>query len=200
MDRNILSEKLDRISCEELGVPFDQEAQWSRLASRFKNERVTYQRRWLIAACFFLAVFLAPMRLLREISNLPSMDHQLESVTLPAYKSTEIVTQPTKKVEERSVASTRTEQVLHVVAPLKVTLELAKLDLSEVVLEEIGIKTNKKSQPLFAAEDISIIQASLEKPSVEKGRKLSIRAQWQTYPTSTNVKQQGLKIKLNENN
>lgn len=194
MAHNTLSEKLDHIQSEELGFPFDEEALWVNLESKL-DSKVAFNRRWMIAASIFLLVFLAPLTLLKEWNaDAPSEMVVEEVVTIP------------EKVEmkaEESVVSNENIQRKHPAMPTLTRIGVKPVIASVrndklVALEPIHFQ--KEQQPLqqFAVEDISIIQASLEKSKVEKGRSVSIRAQWQTPSRESNVKYQALKIKLNE--
>ncbi|MEQ9008013.1 MAG: hypothetical protein RLP12_09030, partial [Ekhidna sp.] len=87
--------------------------------------------------------------------------------------------------------------------PIRKGIEPAQVvELSKIKLSLVPIALPNSQQEIkktaFAAEDISIIQASLGQPSIENGRTMTIRAQWQNSTEELNVNYQALKIKLYE--
>ncbi|WP_424963165.1 hypothetical protein [Ekhidna sp.] len=199
MAHNELSEKLDQLSSHELGVEFDDVATWSRLEKRL-DERRPYAIWWVAAACLILglAYILSP--------TLEQSERQVLSDQSIAADSKEDVETPAIIEEQVSPSVAVDEEFDYPDAkPLRkkgiAPLQVASLPSMNLSLEPVVVPVkheNKKS--LFAAEDISAIRASLEQPTVEKGRSITIRAQWQKSTDELNVNYQALKIKLYEKN
>lgn len=194
MANNQLSEKLDQLSVEELGIAFDDAEVWSRLDQRLDNRRV-YIYWWTVAACVLLGLLFLPISVLKEAS------------TKTAVVAESVETSTSEEVvgvvpEEESITTQQHKTVapIAIVSKKITTVGLAKITERSLSLEPIQLESRKeiKSAPTFAAEDISIIQASLERPSIEKGKSITVRAQLQSFPDQTKSKQKVFKIKLYE--
>ncbi|MEQ9468631.1 MAG: hypothetical protein RLN88_14575 [Ekhidna sp.] len=193
MAHNNFSEKLDQISAGDLGFSFDEDASWIKLEARLNKKSFILERRWLAAACLFIAILTIPFTLLKESSHSVSDRMVMESHEI------EIVEKPTQIVVPVYEGTKRFERTPITIEPKKIELSIAEIDFRPIIpLKKVEVKAGDTSTPQFAAEDISIIQASLEGARVEKGKNLSIRAQWQTSPNEVNVDYQALKIKLYE--
>ena len=75
---------------------------------------------------------------------------------------------------------------------------MGKEDLGVVNLKPILIEKEQIERQLFANEDISIIQASLGTPKIEKEKSVTLRAQSHTSSQTVQLHNQALKIKLFE--
>lgn len=193
MAHNTLSEQLDQITKNDLGFPFDEDALWDRLEGRLEG-KAAIQRRWLVAACLFILVFLAPFTLLKEWSA-PVSEVVAEEVIKPEVVVPALVEEKVEVVKQAKVEPIKTMTL----EGRGVSLNLASIgevELAPAAILQVQKQTNHT--PQFAVEDISIIQASLEKSKVEKERGVSIRAQWQTTSSKADVNYQALKFKLNE--
>ena len=189
-----LSEKLDQLSVEELGIAFDEAEVWTRLDQRLDNRRVFIY--WgTVAACVLMGLLFLPISVLREA--------KVET----AFVAESVETSTSEEVVEiiPQVESVSTQHPKVVVPGAIDRKQIASVGLAEIAekslsLERIQLKSQKeiKSALTFAAEDISIIQASLELPSIEKGKSITVRAQLQSFPSQVKSKQKVFKIKLNE--
>lgn len=195
MALNQLSEKLDQLSGEELGFEFDENLVWSKLENKLDKGKVRAYW-WAVAASLVVALLFIPLSFVN--------DSQIETTVL-SHKE-ELKLEVPAKVEDSNpkVESTPKEQALtQVKKPLMrkgtAPVQMVELPVKELLLVPIAIeKQDIRTKPVFAAKDISIIQASLEKPPIENGRTMTIRAQWQKSPDELNVNHQTLKIKLYE--
>ncbi len=189
-----LSEKLDHISNADLDFKFDEAAVWTKLEQRLDKRKVGLYW-WLVAACLLIGIMFFPISLVKDDSEaIPTISATEPTIieeihTLQQQSEEEVI--PEVKIQEiRSLA--RKE-----IAPAQIAeIPMKKLSLVPIVQEN----PKEIKSTAFAVEDISIIQASLEQPTVEKGRTITIRAQWQKSPDEINVKYQALKIKLYEKN
>lgn len=195
MAHNDLSEKLDQLSSQELGFEFDDAATWSRLERRLDN-RKPLAIWWVATVCLILG--------LAFILN--SSTERSENLALTEQSTaSEVEVQVPAVVQEQANRPVTVDEVSHYEEPKALKkkgidpLHLASLPAIKLELEPVAIQLKKeKNRSLFAAEDISTIQASLEQSKVEKGRTMTIRAQWQKSPDELNVNYQALKIKLYE--
>lgn len=199
MGHKKLSERLDYLSSEDLGIPFDDDHLWNRLESQLSaRKRVIWLQR--IAAVVGLLLISLPISL-REEESIPGIITQsAQTQEVEAAVQKEVIDQ-TSKMEPPAVASKQSD-------PLGVfQMERKKVEVAFAETSNIPRKLNRlqqlneleSTQP-FAAKDISIIQASLGKPTIEKGSTMAIRAQWAKSSTKTNVEYQALKLRLNEKN
>ncbi len=186
MALNQLSDKLDQISGSDLDVNFDDAAVWAKLEAKLDERKLVISSWWLAAACLVLFV-LFPFQILKETNSSQTARVETNEV-IPAEKL--IREQPDLIEEFESVEATP----LYEVTKKSVELSLAELTIIPK-LNPIEIKKEKRRLQ-FAAEDISVIQASLEQPETKNGRTMTIRAQWQKSPAKSNVEYQALKIKL----
>ena len=192
-----ISEKLDSISYEDLNVSFDEGLIWEKLESKLSPISRPFEWKWMVAAAVFLLVLFVPLTILKKetqvlsekvdkVENLKTLEKVVPSASLNTKGA---VTLEKAKVQMKT----------HDLERKSVEMQLATIANPTLSIERIELKKEKKKLQ-FAAEDISVIQASLEQPKTERGRKMSIRAQWQTSSTKSNVEYQALKIKLNEKN
>lgn len=193
MALNELANKLDTITKDEFGFEFDEAAMWNRLEQRLSNRRA-FAYWWAVAACLLAGMLFMPMTLLRESSESLQAENEIvsgvepkEQINVAAFAEEEVNVEEFPKTQLLTLERRGVESVFATDMPNK-TLQL----------EPIKIKKEHKTKSAFAANDISVIQASLEKPKSEKGRTITIRAQWQSSPDELNVNYQALKIKLNE--
>lgn len=186
MALNQLSDKLDQISGSDLDVNFDDAAVWAKLEAKLDERKLVISSWWLAAACLVLFV-LFPFQILKETNSSQTARVETNEV-IPAEKL--IREQPDLIEEFESVEATPLYEVI------KKSVELSLAELTIIPkLNPIEIKKEKRRLQ-FAAEDISVIQASLEQPETKNGRTMTIRAQWQKSPAKSNVEYQALKIKL----
>lgn len=181
-------EKLDRITIDQLGIPFDEEAIWTRLDSRLNNKQA-YDYRWFLAACFFVLVLFVPMTLLKDTVKEEMPITITREVPFEAPITTQEFT-TTKKIQP--IAEIKFLQ------PRMTVVSMAQVNKGFIHQLPIEKPMNIATQPQFALEDISIIQASLKQSSIEKGKSLTVRAQLQSFSTSSETSNTQLKIKLYE--
>ena len=193
-----LSEKLDQLSEQELGFEFDDAAVWSKLEQKLDNKN-RYAFWWVAAACLLAGFLFWPLGFFESMdAERPMVADQVE------VAEEELVAVQEIPEDEPIVNGSRKEPAfMEFKIPSK--KEIAHVQLAEVSRWKLHLKPiptqtaiQETESPLFAAEDISIIQASLEQSSIEKGRTMTIRAQWQKSPDELNVNYQALKIKLYE--
>lgn len=190
MALNQLSKKLDALDSNDVGIDFDEARVWNRLNERLNGRRYPYYW-WMAAACLFLLTIL-PITILKETE--PVINMYAESAVVESA-----IKEPIRKIEEEPLESNT--HVVPVISPQPrkhAELKIAKISKPNLTLVSIEISEPHKEQIVFNQKDISIIQASLESPTIENGRKVTIRAQWQKSPSEAPVNYQALKIKLYE--
>ncbi len=188
-----LSEKLDSIAHLELGMAFDEGLVWEKLESRLTSKNKSFNWNWMVAAVLFLSVLLFPLTLLEKTEPRLEISHRQHEVN-----PTVIENSNSNLEEVDKPAISRKTLVFSTLPTKKIEVELAPVNVAGLrASEKIELK-QKNTKLQFAAEDISIIQASLEQPKIEKGRTMTIRAQWQKSTAKSNVEYQALKIKLYE--
>ncbi len=190
-----ITEKLDSISHEELGIPFDEGLIWEKLESRLSPISNSFEWKWMVAAAVFFMVLFLPLTILKKESL--ELSDKVDHVESLKIVGTEIPFQATDAEEPLILEKGKIQQETLHLERKNIETKLATIATHTLIIEKIELKKEKKKLQ-FAAEDISVIQASLEQPKTERGRKMSIRAQWQTSSTKSNVEYQALKIKLNE--
>ena len=196
MARSKITEKLDLITHEELGIRFDEGLVWEKLDARLGEAPKVLPIRWMLAAAVFLGVLLLPLTLLRDEARLDSFG------TIAEQPGTEqLGTDGALVIEAGELVSS--EQIA-VNTPDESTYQLPRIHTKKVEIKLANIATptlapvafqppqEQKVKPQFAVEDISIIQASFEKASIndqriETGTKLSISAQWNGSNSSSDV-------------
>ena len=192
MAHNQLSEKLDLITDAELNTDFDPSALWSRLEDRLEERNSAIYWR-TVAACILVLTFFLPISILKETET--------RIQTQAISEMVEAAIDPSLVKSEEANEIIQKEQYVEPFRSLEkkgAELSIAQISATVPMLEPIALSENKKGKAAFAPEDISIIQASLEKPKIRKGRTMTIRAQWQKSPTKSNVEHQTVKIKLYE--
>ncbi|WP_462252703.1 hypothetical protein [Ekhidna sp.] len=193
MALNQLSDRLDQISVSELGFEFDDSAVWTKLEGRLNNSRtVVYWR--AVAACMLLLTLFLPISLLKEIDLPANTLSEIEGTS--AIENSDLIQAPMIEDDLKKPDKPTWKLDKKGIEPI----QLAKVTANSPALQPIEFEIIKVKKPTFTGEDISIIQASLETPKVGKGRKMTIRAQWQKSPTKSNVEHQALKVKLYEKN
>lgn len=180
-------EKLDRITIDQLGIPFDEEAIWTRLDARLNNKQA-YDYPWFLAACFFVLVLFFPMTLLKDTVKEEMPITITREVPLAPITTQEVTT--TKEIQPSAE--------IKILQPRMTVVSLAQVNKGFIHQLPIEKPENIATQPQFALEDISIIQASLKQSSIEKGKSLTVRAQLQSFSTSSETSNTQLKIKLYE--
>ena len=197
-----ISEKLDNVTYEDLGIQFDEGLIWEKLDARLGDETKALPIRWMVAAAIFLGMLLFPFTVLKEeFSANPNAEI--------AYRIDEAIQTPTEVDQSEelvSIANTKSDKIateVHLVRTKKLEVEYASIVYPTLTQVEFNVASEQKIMPQFAVEDISIIQASLEDASINdtrinKGRIMSIRAQEQTssIDEQNDEPYQGLKIKL----
>ncbi|NQZ77512.1 MAG: hypothetical protein HRT61_15630, partial [Ekhidna sp.] len=148
---------------------------------------------WIMAAACTLLFVLFPISFLEKSTQ----DISLSEVVEETKKDS-----PLMEVMPASNIGKKLEMIpvktIKSIERRNVNVALASVDIKPLLEPLLQPKAEEK--PQFAPEDISIIQASLERPSIRKGRTMTIRAQWQKSSTNSNVENQALKIKLYEKN
>lgn len=193
MAHNILSEKLDAIKKEELGFSFSEEALWMKMEAQLGTNSGINVRWWLAAACCFIVVFLAPITM--QLENMPLVAETITKeqalIATPGGQGLELTP---KKLESLIIPVADDIQSNHS------TLALAQVEMKPIIplRAQSSLETKVKMKPQFAAKDISIIQASLGRPSIGTGRSLTVRAQLQSFSTQSKLNKKELKIKLYE--
>lgn len=202
-----LTEKLDDITYEDLGVQFDEGFVWEKLETRLGGKKKAFPVRWLVAATVFLAMVFIPFTILENQSTTQLGVSELS-------KETKSRTLPNQQVAEETINSSantlfpQSNSVQSMAVSTKsVELKEAAISIPRFTNVEFNQPKPEKIKPQFAVEDISVIQASLEDATVndvriKEGRKMSIRAQWHASPINeVNIENdQALKIKLYEKN
>lgn len=189
MALNQLSEKLDQATEHDLGFEFDSVAIWTKLEQRLDDrKRYAY---WWVAACILVGLTIFPIGALKESSTptpaIISQSHlpAIEVLTATVLENTHEPT-PLKDAEftiERKGID---------------PIQLAQVHIGSMNLQPIAVEKIEKQKPAFAAEDISIIQASLGRPSIEKEKNVTVRAQLHTSAQPIQFNNQVFKIKLFE--
>ncbi|WP_421764242.1 hypothetical protein [Ekhidna sp.] len=195
MVRSKLSEKLDNISQHDLGFEFDDAAVWSALDQRLGSKRA-YANWWIAAACFLIGFTILPIGLLKETSTYPSMITDTGAIINdlePVVIEKKVVEIPVQSHEKRTA-----------IVPNRVSRKGVSPALAEVASVKLLLKPiikpvqNERNKSVFSSKDISIIQASLGRPSIEKEKKVTVRAQLHTSSQPLQFNNQSVKIKLFE--
>lgn len=189
---NTLAKKLDQINRSQLGIQFDETMIWDNVSGRLKHEQVSYRLRFLLIAVFFLGILFAPIGLL---NHTPLESELLGGMTqgIPVVEEPTIVVYNTIHKQERKQLSILPLQRLGVdlgVVPFS-SIEIQLL--MAPVVETMFVKEEKD---FFDHKDISVIQASLIRQRIEKGKNLSLKTPWQASSTDVKVNYQALKIKF----
>ncbi len=192
MALNKLSEKLDQVTEQELGIDFDSTVVWSKLEQRLDN-RKAHVYWWVVAASVLLGLLLFPISLLKESVDTTLTISQFEEVPIK-----EVVPETALSVKEESVVPKRESKSTMEVQKIGTPLQYAKVSKAVLILEPLQVTYKKENKSTFDAKDISIIQASLERPSIEKGKNISIRAQLPSFPNHVKSNKKVVKIKLYE--
>ncbi len=190
MALNDLTEKLEGISEQELGVEFNEDAIWAKLEHRLDNRKRSIYW-WGVAACLLIGLTFLPISFLNEsepktlvTSEKVQVPNELVEAKPEVHASPEIVGPKMEiiTIEKRGIAFT----------------SAAQLPQKELSLEQIPVIKQEKHKTAFAAEDISVIQASLGRPSIERGKNVTVRAQLHTSTQPIQFNNQVFKIKLFE--
>lgn len=191
MANNQLTEKLDQVSISELGFEFDEAAVWSKLEQRLDNRRALVYW-WTVAACVLLATLFLPISLLKKTEIVT--DTISQTIDSPGQENPVVIN---KQVEVEDLNKAK-KPVWKLDKKGIEPIQLAQVEIKSLTLEPIVLVSIEDNKPAFAAEDISIIQASLERSSIEKGKSITVRAQLQSFPDQVKSNQKVLKIKLYE--
>lgn len=193
MGHNILSDKLDQIQKEDLGIHFGESLLWEDLSAQLGEKETRFvERKLLIAACITVLILLFPI-----VFMIDTKPAQLAIET--AILSPEIA--PISENSEDLIKAEKVKKApIYSVDRKGVDLELAStLEIAEPNLEPIQIQKGEKvKRQLFADQDISVIQASLGTPSIGKEKSVSLRAQLHTSSQPVQLNNQALKITLFE--
>ncbi|WP_425390197.1 hypothetical protein [Ekhidna sp.] len=190
MALNQLSEKLDTLDSKDIGIDFDEARVWNRLNERLSSRRYPYYW-WMAAASLFLLTLL-PITILKETQ--PVINVYDKSAVVKSK-----IQEPIHEIQEEPLELNT--HIVPVITPRlrkHAELKAAVISNPNLTLVPIELSEPSKEQVVFNQNDISIIQASLESPTIENGRKVTIRAQWQKSPNEVPVNYQALKIKLYE--
>jgi hypothetical protein len=191
MGHNTLSDKLDQIQKEELGIHFNDSLLWEELNGRMEIKKAGFDFRLLIAACISLMILFSPFIL---VNNQTELGSEISSLT-PIQKTEPIPAEP-MIVEDQTLVKTAVHDIKKRPIDIgeKEVAEIGKLVIHPIEVQEY----TKQKRQLFANEDISIIQANLGTPSIEKGKSVTIRAQFHASSQPVELNNQELKIKLFE--
>lgn len=187
MALNQLSEKLDQATEHDLGFEVDSAAIWTKLEQRLDDrKRNAY---WWVAACILVGLTIFPIGALKESSTpTPTIISQSHLPAIEVPTATEDTHEPTPlKDAEFTIERKGIDPI-----------QLAQVRIGSMNLQPIAVEKIEKQKPAFAAEDISIIQASLGRPSIEKEKNVTVRAQLHTSAQSIQFNNQVFKIKLFE--
>ncbi|MFK7953643.1 MAG: hypothetical protein AB8B73_12415 [Ekhidna sp.] len=198
MGHKTLSDKLDKIKKEDLGIHFDQALLWEDLSMKLETKKKIFtEKKLMLAACITLLILFLPMFLMRDTKpgQLAIDIHTVEDVSL---KQEKIISIADNRITEKEEEIKKTP--IYSVSKKSVSLALANpVELGKVQLLPIQEpqKETKKGRS-FADQDISIIQASLGTPSIGREKSVSLRAQLHTSSKPVQLNNQALKIKLFE--
>lgn len=192
MALNQLSEKLDGLTNEDLGFEFDHAEVWSKLEQRLDKRKANIYW-WLVAACLLVGLTVLPISLMKTtITESPALTNHTEDV----------IQEPVSFEQQNDLETGQKIKVEEFETPARkgiMLTQVAVVSNIKLAMEPIALPQKKVThKPAFAAEDISIIQASLEQPSIEKGKSITVRAQLQSFPQVIQTDQKVLKIKLYE--
>lgn len=191
MALNQLSEKLDQLTEQELGIDFDSSEVWSKLEQRLDNRKV-YVYWWVVAACVLMAILFLPISLLKETSSTTSTLSQ--TIDLPEIETPVVVENPKEVVDTKKLEKPIWRLDKKDIEPI----QLAQVEIKTPALQLIVFAVEKDNKPTFSGEDISIIQASLGRPKIGKEKNVTVRAQLNTSTQPIQFNNQVLKIKLFE--
>ncbi|MEO9872613.1 hypothetical protein [Ekhidna sp.] len=195
MALNQLSEKLDAISEEDLGFELGNET-WLRIENRL-DAKSGYSRFWMVAACLLLCLTFIPIKLLKQTNGI---DYNQTLVEVVESQHIDIEVQNQHAFSSDIQAESRTKEFESLETRKTELVTLAGVSQPRLNLKPVVTLKETKHKPKFSVKDISIIQASLERPSIESGRTVSIRAQLEASTSEVKVNYQALKIKLYEKN
>lgn len=211
MAHKTLKDRLDQLDYEDLSIPFDEGLVWERLEARLESKKKGFLIKWLIAASILLSIVSVPLIFQHAEPDqvVASSDTKMETVTTlqKADENQEKDERVDWVTSEETLKEMKRHPIIQTLTSKGIEVNIADVVLTPNLVKMPIKKNQKESKPQFAAEDISIIQATLENATVndrrmEKEKSLSIRAQWQTFSSDqTNIESnQPLKIKLYEKN
>jgi hypothetical protein len=197
MGHKTLTEKLDEIQKEDLGVHFDQSLLWNELEAQLNQKKPAFTTRLWVAASITLLMVLLPFALLKDSitqGKVPPMRSQADAT--PPVQTPLVVPENKHLNPAESMANQPAVPDKKKAQPVESLIK----QVAEVVNEPIGVRNvaqvkeeqtepkgtestkeevKKTKRRVFAHEDISIIQASLEKPTIEREKVMAIKAQLQ---------------------
>lgn len=195
MVRNKLSEKLDNVSQKDLGFAFDDAALWATLDHRLGTKKMS-SNWWVLAACLLIGFTILPFGLLKETSTSPLL--VAEDGAIVNEMESDIIVETVLEITSTS-EETGIIKVPHSLSRKEVSLVLAEVAPVALSLDPICLPTLKeRNKVVFNTKDISIIQASLGRPSIEKEQNVTVRAQLHTSTQPVQFNNQVLKIRLFE--
>jgi hypothetical protein len=191
MGHNTLSDKLDQIQKEDLGIHFDEAFLWGELKDKMEGKKSGFDYRLLIVACISFIILFAPFIL---VNNQVGSESEISSIS-PYQKM-----QQSEEAIPRSEGMSIEKMAIHTIEKRPMHIEVSEVaQFVKLTIKPIEIvEYQEQKRQLFANEDISIIQASLGTPTIEKGKSISIRAHLQASSQPIELNNQALKIKLFE--
>lgn len=189
MGHKTLTEKLDQIGKEDLGIHFDQSLLWNELEAQLdQKKKPVLSLKLLMAACIALLILFLPFTLLDHmisVNDNPVQNQRVETVIPKSENDSEQpIIEPVKKqtAQRKITVPTKTDSATFN-EELAVVEQISEPEKETEEIESTPVKMEKEEQPkrrVFALQDISVIQASLEKPAIERERGFAIKAQLQS--------------------
>jgi hypothetical protein len=192
MGHNALSDKLDQIQKEDLGIHFDEALLWGELKNKMEGKKVGFDYRLLIVACISFIILFAPFIL---VNNQVAPESEISSIS--SYQE---IKQSEEAAIPRSEGRSIEKMAIHAIEKRPIHIEVSEVEqFVKLTIKPIEIvEYQEQKRQLFVNEDISIIQANLGTPSIEKGKSVSIRAQLRASSQPVELNNQVLIIKLYE--
>jgi len=178
MEHNKIADRLNNINHGELGIPFDEGFLWERLSEKIAPSETQVSAKWIVAAVMFFLTLFLPLSLRKGV--------KVYEVEVTASSTENSIVDP--EVISTPPANPSQKSLVLAVAPKPATLipiGAPHVDLRSVEkLETIDLPGLEEMKVQYALEDISVIQSSLQKATVNnqriEKRRMSVRAQLQT--------------------
>ena len=199
MGHNDLTDKLDGITREELGVDFREDMLWEKLAERLENDGIAFPRRVLLAACITLFVLFIPLSFLKidrqvgsGVGDLSTPVAEVEEVIVP-----EVSTEREPLPSEAQPAGMQKVLTIEKIGIGQLDIPTESIPSFKVHFKEVKVPVyENRETSLFALNDLSVIRENLDRGQVNRGSRV-IRAQFQPSPESEKINyQETVKIQL----
>lgn len=198
MEPNILSNKLDAITKSELGIHFNEELVWTKIGGKIGGQRRDVEKRFILAACLTLLILLLPIK---SIRNEGEMFTQVVEKTV-LVESAQSTASFQKEPNSEQIDVSREALTIVEVKSKGVDLGIVDLLLTgnpRLLPIEMPVRLQSKAVH-FLTEDISKIQATLEKSERKNQLKISVKAEVYTSSKNAGTDAEKLKIRLNGRN